>query len=180
MGVNGVKVQDDVVVDEEPKPLSVRYIAEFQRGLDHCVNIDPSLRAVVERATFKSFVESSNQDIPRCFDYLVRGVVAQQVSGAAARSILKKFQRFFQGEETCDEDLVMPTPQQILSASVDELRGTGLSYRKAEYIQGLARAFDTKEITDEWLRTAPDDDVVDKIVSLKGFGRKLLLPCCYL
>lgn len=170
-GTTVVKVQEDEVIDERPKPAAVKYIPEFQKGLDHCARVDPSLKPVIEGATFKAFIETDEEDSPGCLDYLIRSTVSQQVSGAAARSILKKFQRFFQGEDTPDEDLVMPTTQQILAASLDDLRQCGLSYRKAEYIQGLARAFETGELTDEWLMSASDDDVVDKIVSLKGFGR---------
>ena len=51
-----------------------------------------------------------------------------------------------------------------------DLRAAGLSQRKAEYVQGLAAAFNSGEVTAASLRAAPDADVVAQLTRIRGIG----------
>lgn len=70
--------------------------------------------------------------------------MAQQVSGAAASSIKRKFVALFSGpldQKKEEEAMVFPTPAHVAACDVGFLRQAGLSERKAEYIKGLAERF---------------------------------------
>lgn len=149
-----------------------QYEPGFIEGLRYILQIDPSLEDIVHSSSFSTFVKEAadleesrtNRKCSNCFEYLTRGIIGQQVSGAAADSILKKFKKLF------SEDGRFPTPQQVLDTSTEDLRSAGLSGRKAEYINCLSTAFKDGSLTDEWLNTASDDDVVDALVAIKGIG----------
>lgn len=153
---------------------SLKYSAEFTKGLEHILKVDPTLRPLVEKSVFPDFtVGESNEylDTVTGFEYLTRSVIGQQVSGAAAASIFKKFRLLYGLDEA---STIFPSPKQVIASTVEELRSAGLSFRKAEYIQGVAKAFESGEIEDRKLQESSDDEVVDSLVALKGIGRK----CC--
>lgn len=150
----------------------LEYIPEFVLGLKHVIDIDPTLREIIEKSSFPSYAKGQDDPKQSSFESLARGIISQQVSGSAANSIRKKFMRMFQDPETPDDLLVFPTPDQVLLKSAEEMRSAGLSARKGEYIHGLATAFANGELSDELLTTWDDDEVVDRLVALKGIGRK--------
>lgn len=150
----------------------VEYIPQFEAGLKHVIEIDPTLADVIKRSQFPSYFKTPDEPMRSSFESLARGIISQQVSGYAANSIRKKFMRLFQDLSTADDDLVFPNPEQVLTKSSEDLRSAGLSARKGEYITGLAKAFVDGDLSDSLLTTLDDDDVVDKLVALKGIGRK--------
>ena len=89
-----------------------------------------------------------------------------QVSGAAATSIRKKFTALFEGTHPA-----FPSPAQVLTKDVPTLRSAGLSQRKAEYITGLAEKFASGEFTAEGLVSASDEELIEKLVAVRGLGR---------
>lgn len=153
-----------------------KYESEFAKGLRYILDVDPSLEDIVHSSEFTSFVKDAgsleesrtNRKCDNCFEHLTRGIIGQQVSGAAAESILKKFKKLFPVQGS--EDGKFPTPQEILDTPTETLRSAGLSGRKAEYVTCLSTAFKDGTLSDEWLSTASDDDVVDALVAIKGIG----------
>lgn len=107
------------------------------------------------------------------FRSLATGIMAQQVSGAAARSIKAKFIGLFSApDQTSGEpSTTFPTPQQVAATSIPRLREAGLSGRKAEYIQGLAEKFASGELTAKVLAEASDEEVMEKLVAVRGLGK---------
>ena len=96
--------------------------------------------------------------------------MAQQVSGAAASSIKKKFVGLFNGP--LDEEIkVFPTPAQVAACGVAFLRQAGLSERKAEYIEGLAQKFASGELSAAMLINASDEEVLEKLTAVRGLGK---------
>jgi 3-methyladenine DNA glycosylase/8-oxoguanine DNA glycosylase len=167
------EVKSDVV---ESKAMD--YISEFRKGLKHVLYIDPSLKKIVESSNFLPFsiARIKEEESMTCFEYLASGIIGQQVSGAAAKSIERKFRLLFykgdkQPEDVTNGEVAFPTAQQVLEKSIEQLRFAGLSARKAEYISGLAEAFSSGKLSDVILKSANDDDIVDMLVALKGIGR---------
>lgn len=75
------------------------------------------------------------------FEALVDSIIEQQISLSAARSIEVRFTRSF-GDTLVLEGrryYAFPTPERLAGTPPGELRATGLSQRKAEYIAGIAR-----------------------------------------
>jgi DNA-3-methyladenine glycosylase II len=87
------------------------------------------------------------------------------VSGAAAASIRKKFTGLF------DSHPSFPTPAQVIEKDLPTLRTAGLSQRKAEYIHGLAEKFASGDLSAQMLITASDEDLIEKLVAVRGLGR---------
>jgi DNA-3-methyladenine glycosylase II len=105
-------------------------------------------------------------------------LINTQVSGQAAASIRAKFTALF--PETHPS---FPSPTQVVATDLPTLRTAGLSQRKAEYIQGLAEKFASGEFTAEMLVSASDEDLIDKLVAVRGLGRWSvgmfsIFPCC--
>jgi DNA-3-methyladenine glycosylase II len=90
---------------------------------------------------------------------LVSAIVSQQISTAAARTIWGRF-----------EDLVGEVkPKSVLSRSHEELRGCGLSGRKAEYILGIAEAWQSGYADIDWDEMS-DVEVMAALIKLRGVG----------
>ena len=92
--------------------------------------------------------------------------IQPQVSGQAASSIRSKFTALFPTTHPS-----FPTPTQVLQTSIPTLRTAGLSQRKAEYITGLAEKFCSGELTAQMLVSASDEELIEKLVGVRGLGR---------
>ena len=94
---------------------------------------------------------------------LVRTIVGQQLSTTAARTIYARLRSLFEDRP--------PTPREILSADEEALRAAGLSRPKISYLKDLARRVVVGELDLDSLHALPDEEVVDRITSVKGLGR---------
>jgi len=92
------------------------------------------------------------------------------VSGAAASSIKKKFISLFPPPAT-ENPKHFPTPTEVSATDIPTLRSAGLSQRKAEYIQGLAEKFVSGELSARMLISATDEEVLEKLIAVRGLGR---------
>lgn len=91
---------------------------------------------------------------------LIRAIVWQQLSDKAATTIWNRF-----------ASAVEPTPEGIADADHALLRSVGLSQRKAEYVQGIARAVRSGELDLGSLDDLDDEDVIALLTRLRGVGR---------
>ena len=93
---------------------------------------------------------------PDGFDQLLRAIVGQQVSVAAAAAIWSRL------------DLAgLTQPEAVALASEEDLRACGLSRQKVRYAKALAEA----DIRFDDLRDLPTEDVVATLVAVPGIGR---------
>ncbi|OJD14316.1 hypothetical protein AJ78_05336 [Emergomyces pasteurianus Ep9510] len=181
----------------------------LEEAVAHLINVAPHLRPVIEKHPCPLFSPGGLAEEIDPFNSLVSGIIGQQVSGAAAKSIKKKFIGLFRGgsgggggisnnangrdsntsaaingsagddasekEETAemryDRDDDFPTPAQVAKCDIATLRTAGLSQRKAEYIQGLAEKFASGELSARMLLQASDEEVVEKLIAVRGLGR---------
>jgi DNA-3-methyladenine glycosylase II len=92
---------------------------------------------------------------------LLRTIVGQQVSVAAARSMWSKLEAAF----GAPPDLAL-----LLAASDEELRAAGMSRQKSGYIRSLAELVISGELD---LETLPEDDeeAIALLTKIKGIGR---------
>ncbi len=119
----------------------------------HLRAADPVMREVID--AYEDPPLRSKRDV---FQTLVHAIVGQQISAKAADAVWGRFVA----------EVVEVTPTRIAEKSVESLRAVGLSGRKVEYIQGLAR--DAQWVLsaewDEW----SDDEVRRRLVALRGVG----------
>ncbi|KAG5297567.1 DNA-3-methyladenine glycosylase [Histoplasma ohiense] len=69
----------------------------LEEAIAHLLNVAPQLRPVVEKHPCPLFSPAGLAEEIDPFNSLVSGIIGQQVSGAAARSIKKKFMALFRG-----------------------------------------------------------------------------------
>ncbi len=99
---------------------------------------------------------------PDPFGALVSIVVAQQLSSKAARTINGRIENAFGGR--------LPSPAQAARAT-RKLREAGLSGRKVEYVQEIARLVQRGQLDLEALESLPDAEVIERLASVRGLGR---------
>ena len=92
---------------------------------------------------------------PDGFDQLLSAIVSQQVSVASAAAIWQRMQ-----------DAGLVSPEAILAASKDDLRGAGLSRQKMRYARALAE--EGIDFVD--LRTASNEVVFKTLTKVSGIG----------
>ncbi|KHN96650.1 DNA glycosylase [Metarhizium album ARSEF 1941] len=135
----------------------------------HLISVDERMRPLVERNHCRMFSPEGLAEKIDPFDSLASGIISQQVSGAAAKSIKARFVALF---DTQDKTTTrFPHPSEVAAASVETLRTAGLSQRKAEYIKGLAEKFTNGDLSTEMLHEAPYEELVDKLIAVRGLGR---------
>ena len=95
---------------------------------------------------------------------LVGAIVSQQLSTKAAATIFGRFVALFPGN-------VIPGHEAIADIDDSTLRGVGFSGQKVSYLRDLcARLNDGRLVLDD-LDTMDDEEVIARLVSVKGFGR---------
>lgn len=143
----------------------------LEDGKAHLINVDSELEDLVRAHHCKMFDPEGLAEEIDPFSALSSGIMAQQVSGAAARSIKNKFIGLFPAAGTHPGPPTFPPPELVANTPIDTLRTAGLSQRKAEYIQGLAEKFASGELTAEMLGKATDEEVMEKLVAVRGLGK---------
>ena len=134
----------------------------------HLIKQDPRLKTVIDRHHCHIFSPAGLAETIDPFRSLSSGIMAQQVSGAAAKSIKTKFIGLF--NDGGEGHATFPTPAQVAATDVPRLRLAGLSQRKAEYIHGLAQMFAGGELTAKMLAEASDEEVLEKLTAVRGLG----------
>ena len=159
----------------------------------HLVAVDPRMASLVARHHCQIFAPEGLAEPVDPFRALCSGIMAQQVSGAAASSIKRKFMGLFnepppvangvgesdEGKQSMHEtdakerekDWLFPTFEQVAKADLALLRTAGLSGRKAEYIKGMAEKFESGELSAKMLVEASYDEVLEKLTAVRGLGR---------
>jgi DNA-3-methyladenine glycosylase II len=127
---------------------------------------DPTMAALVERIgkiDLATRLERRKEERPGdAYGALLRAIVGQQLSTKAARTIYLRVLDLFGG--------TTPTPEQLLKASEEDLRGCGLSGRKTEYVRDLAAHVLSGELELDRLDRLGDEEVIEEIVAVRGLG----------
>lgn len=95
------------------------------------------------------------------FGTLARSVVGQQISVKAAASVWARL----------EQALGEVSPQAVAGATAIRLQRCGLSGRKAEYLQGLARGFADGSLRPEQWSHLEDEALIRALVRIRGIGR---------
>ncbi len=101
---------------------------------------------------------------PDPFEALVSSITAQQVSLHSAFAVRSRFIDRF--GVRAEHAVAFPTRERVAQAKEEELTALGFSFRKAEYVLGIARA----DLDFDELETLPDDEVKVRLTSLRGLG----------
>jgi len=99
------------------------------------------------------------------FTTLARSIVGQQISVKAAQSVWERLSMPWGGAQA------VLKPAQVLKAQSSDLRAAGLSLRKVEYLQDLARHFKERGSRSPLWSEMEDEAVIAELVSVRGIGR---------
>jgi DNA-3-methyladenine glycosylase II len=128
---------------------------------------DPTMAALIDRVgkiDLATRLRRRKEERPAdAYGALLRAIVGQQLSTKAARTIYLRVLDLFGG--------TTPSPEQLLEASEEDLRGCGLSGRKTEYVRDLARHALSGELELDRLGELEDEQVIEEIVAVRGLGR---------
>ena len=98
------------------------------------------------------------------FVALARAIVYQQLAGRAAGAIYARVCALFPEGE--------PTPEGILAASDEKMRGAGLSRSKMLSLRDLARRAAGGEIpTPSEIQHMDDEAIIERLTQIRGIGR---------
>ncbi len=128
-----------------------------QPAIDHLSSHDPILAKVITNYKQPDFTPHRNY-----YQALVDSIISQQLSVKAAASIEKRFKDSFDGD--------FPTPQQLLSRDIEQLRSLGLSRPKASYIQDLAQKIIDGTVEFSTIDTLSNDEIITELTKVKGIG----------
>lgn len=130
--------------------------SQIRESIDALAKVEPAFAVALERAGYPA-----PRIRDRGYETLLRTIVGQQVSVAAAQSIWNKLAAAL-GDLT--------DPDNVAKASDEELRAAGLSRQKANYARSLA-----DEVTSGRLDLADlpqdDEEAIAALTRIKGIGR---------
>jgi len=129
---------------------------QIKQGLDEVARREPGIARALKAA---GYPEPRIRE--RGHGTMMRTIVGQQVSVAAAASMWRKF------EEFVGPDL---EPGRVLEASFDELRACGLSRQKQGYMQSLCELVVSGGIDFDGL-PKDDEEAIALLTRIKGIGR---------
>jgi DNA-3-methyladenine glycosylase II len=110
---------------------------------------------------------------PTVFESLVMAVLSQQVNLTFAYSIKKELVETFGERWSVNGDVyhAFPTPERFAAEKEENLLRFRLSRAKAGTLVRLGQAFASGTLQEGGLAELPDEDVVERLVQLKGIGR---------
>lgn len=134
--------------------MSIQTIESLETLQDHIealITIEPRFAPMYTQVGIPSLRRNSGG-----FEQLMRSIVGQQLSVAAASSIWGRIM-----------DTGLTTPQSVLAADDETLRAQGLSKQKSRYVRSLAE----HDIDFGILKTLSDEEVVKTLTAVVGVGR---------
>jgi DNA-3-methyladenine glycosylase II len=135
---------------------------------------DPAAREFLRRAdpVLRELIDARPDFHPRAwlnelppldaFGTLIFQVVGQQLSVGATRTIVSRLQERFGGH--------LPSPEDVLASDPQELRASGMSFRKGATLRALAERFVDGRLSEEAFPTMTDDEIEAALTEVPGIG----------
>lgn len=119
---------------------------------------DKILKKLIEKSGEPELKEGTNY-----FHSLLETIIAQQISGKAAASIINKFLDLFPKRK--------PIPELLVKLEEEQLAAVGISKQKRSYLYSLAEKFLDGTITPEKFSKMNDEEIIAELVQVKGIGK---------
>ena len=133
-------------------------IMNIYAGLD-LLNRDEKMRVLISKFGWPDF--DPKQDY---FQSLLRSIVFQQLSGKAAKTIYERFINLIPKTVTL-------SPKEVLKLDKDEMRKTGLSFQKINYLRNLAYFFENNSFQKKDVERMTDEEISNALTQIKGIGQ---------
>ena len=133
-------------------------IMNIYAGLD-LLNRDEKMRVLIRKFGLPDFDPK-----PDYFQSLLRSIVFQQLSGKAANTIYERFINLIPKTVTL-------SPKEVLKLDKDEMRKTGLSFQKINYLRNLAYFFENNSFQKKDVERMTDEEISNALTQIKGIGQ---------
>ena len=131
--------------------------AFWSSGINHLSTVDPILSAIIKKHKKKhSYLRCTNTIFKTFFNI----ILGQQISIEAANSI----------ERRIKSQIKSITPTNLLKTSDNNLRSMGLSFRKIQYIKGVANLVIKNRNFFTSLSKMNDNDAIAALSNIYGIG----------
>lgn len=131
--------------------------AHVEAARQHLAEGDDVMRRIIEQVG--PFRLKAQRDY---YHALVRSIVAQQISTAAARTIMQRLIDHLHPETI--------TPQAMTKLDLETLRSLGISQQKAGYVLDLTQRVAKEEVNLRTISRKRDDTVIAELTQVKGIG----------
>ena len=131
---------------------------EIRKGLRVLCRNDPALASVV-----RSVGPFKLKPDPGGYEILVRSILSQQISVAAARTIRGRLQALLPAGKL--------TAKNIDALSDDQLQSVGVSRQKQTYLRHLTSCTLDGTINFRRIAKESDENAVEELIQVKGIGR---------
>jgi DNA-3-methyladenine glycosylase II len=139
---------------------------DHSEAVAHLRGADPVMAEIIDRVGPCMLGARTDRGGPAHDHYgaLLRGIVGQQLSVSAARSIYGRLIDRYGGRT--------PKPAQLLADDPDALRvAAGLSRAKVVFLRDLAERLETGALDLSDIEDVPDADVAARLLEVKGVGQ---------
>ncbi len=128
--------------------------------MEHLIHLakDKRLKKIIDLQ--QPYVLQKRKDV---YIHLCGSIMSQQLSTKVAAVIYARFLNLYKTNT--------PTPKEIVDTSIETLRGIGLSYAKANYVQHVCRFFIEEKITDAKLDKLSNEELIKYLSQIKGVGQ---------
>ena len=125
-------------------------------GINHLSRVDPILSTIIKKHKKDSYLKCTSTLFKTFFSI----ILGQQISIEAANSIEKRIK----------SQIKRITPKNVLNTSDNDFRLMGLSFRKVQYIKGVANLIVKNRNFFSGLSKMNDDDAIAALSTLYGIG----------
>ena len=128
--------------------------------MEHLIHLckDKKLKKII--ALQEPHVFQKQKDV---YLHLCGSIMSQQLNTKVAAVIFERFLNLYKNKK--------PTPHHIIDTPIETLRGIGLSYAKANYVQNICRFFMEEKMTDAKLEKMSNEELIKYLSQIKGVGQ---------
>ncbi|MEO6730339.1 MAG: DNA-3-methyladenine glycosylase 2 family protein [Ferruginibacter sp.] len=128
--------------------------------MEHLIHLgkDKRLKKVIDLQ--QPYVLQKKTDV---YLHLCGSIMSQQLSTKVAAVIFERFLNLYKNK--------IPLPKHVVATPIETLRGIGLSYAKANYVQNVCRFFIEEKLTDAKLEELSNEELIKYLSQIKGVGQ---------
>ena len=131
---------------------------DIEAGIDF-LKRDKNMKILIDKFGCTNF--TIGQDY---FQSLLRSIVFQQLSGKAAQTIYERFIKLIpKTSNLC--------PNEVLKLNNDDMRKSGLSFQKINYVKNLADYFENNSFKKKDVERMTDEEISKELTQIKGIGQ---------
>ena len=135
--------------------MTEHYFKYGTREIEHLRSKDKKLAEVIDKIGM-----IKRPVIPDLFQALMHAIIGQQISTRAHTTIWNRMKTTFP----------VITPEAVSNAAAKELQQIGLSFRKVEYMQDIAREIEKEKFNLQALYAMDDKAICTELSQLRGIG----------